>query len=438
MITPNQIKEKILSTSSHGYDIDETNAFIDEIAASYEAVYEENKELYRKMEILASKIEEYRAEEDSIKDTLLTAQKAAKSVQSEAKQKAETLLAESAQTVQRTVLEAKEKAEQIVSEARNFASDITKEKTEEADAIVKNAEAQADETLNTAKSSAAALLQEVKTKALELIEKSNKEKEYNENLVSKLKEESSVFKANLVALYNAQLEKLQQMMDNSEDASIAETAQSLDDAKAQFEELLVGFEEPVEEEAVPAAALDFEPIDDPEEAVDEAYEPEEDITIAGEADFELTEEELENGNFEIEGADEPEEEEPPKEQIRFDEDVVLDGNGMIKPASAEEQKPVPPAEQYHFTKADVDSALDAFSQETLTPIEEEAAVSEIEEEAELEEPEEEKLPFENFFNVKGEAQRTDEVISLLPPEDDEDEDDDDDLKFRGFFKKKKK
>ena len=49
MITPNQIKDKILSTASHGYNIDETNEFLDEIAESYAAIYAENKELYRKM-----------------------------------------------------------------------------------------------------------------------------------------------------------------------------------------------------------------------------------------------------------------------------------------------------------------------------------------------------------------------------------------------------
>ncbi len=431
MITPSQIKEKTLSTSSHGYDIDETNAFIDEISQSYEAVYEENKELYRKMEILAAKIEEYRAEEDSIKDTLLTAQKAANKVQTDAKDKADTLLAESAQTVQRTVLEAKEKAEKIISEAREFAAGLTKEKTEEADAIVNDAQAKADETLSTAKSSAAALLQEVKTKAQELIEKSNNEKEYNENLVSKLKEESSAFKASLVALYNAQLEKLEQMMAGGEDASIAETSQSLDNAQASIDNLLISFDSAV------AAAADFEPIEEAEEITESAAveeEPEEDITIAGEADFELTEEELETGAFEIleEEAEEPAEEEPPKEQLRFENVNSLN--------EADAQEAVPPAEPYHFTKADVDSAVNAFSQETITPIDEEAPIAEIDEEPELEEPEEpeeEKLPFENFFNVKSETKRTDEVISLIPPEDDE-YDDDDDLKFHGFFKNKKK
>ena len=44
MITPNQIKEKQLQldTATHGYDIDKTNAFINEIADSYAAIYAGN------------------------------------------------------------------------------------------------------------------------------------------------------------------------------------------------------------------------------------------------------------------------------------------------------------------------------------------------------------------------------------------------------------
>ena len=60
---------------SGGYDKEEVNALLAQIVESYQAVYDENKELYRKMEILAGKIEEYRNEEDSIKTALITAPK---------------------------------------------------------------------------------------------------------------------------------------------------------------------------------------------------------------------------------------------------------------------------------------------------------------------------------------------------------------------------
>ena len=86
---------------------------------------------------------------------------------------------------------------------------------------------------------------------------------------------------------------------------------------------------------------------------------------------------------------------------------------------------------------DINSAINAFSNDEITPIEGHH-VTEITEEPEMEPAKEaehgEELPFETFFNVKQEG-RTNEKISLIPPDDYEEEDED--LKFRGFFKKKK-
>ena len=116
MITPSQIREKNLSTvQSGGYDKEEVNALLAQIVESYQAVYDENKELYRKMEILAGKIEEYRNEEDSIKTALITAQKMADRIAKDAKEKAEEKLSASAATAQQTVTDAKEKADKMVA-----------------------------------------------------------------------------------------------------------------------------------------------------------------------------------------------------------------------------------------------------------------------------------------------------------------------------------
>ena len=185
-----------------------------QIEESFSAIYDENKELYRKMEIPASKKEEYRAEEDSIKDTLLTAQKAASKVEKEAKEKSEQLLADSAKTVQNTVMDAKTKAEKIISEARDYAAGITKEKADAAEAILSEANEKAQKELADAKADAAALLTEAKNISQELLSKSRDEKEYYESLTNNLKKEADSFKERLVALYQAQLEKLSAMMES--------------------------------------------------------------------------------------------------------------------------------------------------------------------------------------------------------------------------------
>ena len=101
MITPSDIRDKSFSTTRDGgYDVKEVNAFLDSVTDSYSAVIGENKELFRKMEILANKIEEYREEEDSIKSALLTAQKAADTISTQAKAGAESMCAEGTQRAQ--------------------------------------------------------------------------------------------------------------------------------------------------------------------------------------------------------------------------------------------------------------------------------------------------------------------------------------------------
>ena len=57
-----------------GYRAEDVDAFIDDVQVSYDNVLKESAELKRKLAILAQKVEEYRNEEDSIRNTLLSAQ----------------------------------------------------------------------------------------------------------------------------------------------------------------------------------------------------------------------------------------------------------------------------------------------------------------------------------------------------------------------------
>lgn len=396
MITPNDIKDKILSTASHGYNVDETNAFLDEIAESYSAIYAENKELYRKMEILASKIEEYREEEDSIKSTLITAQKAADQLTKGTKEKAEALLTESANKAQQTVIDAKEKAESLVSEARDYVAELTKEKKEEADSLLEAAQKKAADAINNAKTVAGDLLAQAKDISEELVEKARQEKEYHENLVSKLKEESAAFKNSLVALYQAQLDKLQEMMQAPVDAEKEAAAQKLQSIEDELSNVYSTVNQMNEEIKI--------------------SEPEE---VSAEEEEEFSQEQVQEPIMEF-------------EDISSGADVLEDDYEEIKEISVSEDTEEIEVIEEEAPESDVKTALDAFTKDEITPITEDAKITEIREAAELEEPEEQ--PFESFFNVKHEG-RTKEKISLVPPEEDDEEDD---LKFRGFFRKKKK
>lgn len=152
MITPSQIRQKKISTvDGGGYDRNEVNELLLEIIESYEAVYAENKELYRKMEILANRIEEYRADEDTIKNALIAAQKTADKLMNDTKQKAAQSLEESAKTAQKTVVDAKEKADKIISSARDYVANLTNEKEKAAGEIVDEAEKKAIDAVEGAK-----------------------------------------------------------------------------------------------------------------------------------------------------------------------------------------------------------------------------------------------------------------------------------------------
>lgn len=66
--------------------------FLDEAANDYSAVAKENMVLKSKMKVLVDKIEEYRATEETMRQTLLSAQKLAAEIEAEARGKAEEML----------------------------------------------------------------------------------------------------------------------------------------------------------------------------------------------------------------------------------------------------------------------------------------------------------------------------------------------------------
>jgi len=390
MITPSQIREKNLSTVQNGgYDKDEVNELLADVVESYEAVYNENKELYRKMEILANKIEEYRSEEDSIKTALITAQKMADRITKEAKEKAEEKLTESAATAQQTVMDAKEKADKMISEARTYVSDFTKEKQTAAESIINEAEGKANEAIDGAKLVAQNILNQAKQLSDELVTKAKAEKEYHETLVSKLKSESDGFKNSLMSLYQTQMEHLREMVELKPE--VEEDNEKIKAVESEMNQIISDIDEINKLQSQPAAE---EPA-----AQDDKPEADEDNTSSDETVDEII--------------DEIEEAEATRETVSKDE---------------------------------VDSALNAFSTDEITPLDENATyISEIDEEPEMEkvepaedslfEQEGEAMPFENYFNVKKEDVRTDETISLIPPEEEDEEEDS--SRFKGFFKKKK-
>ena len=95
MLTPQEVSTHAFTKAvMGGYNMAMVDEFLDELTDDYTALYKENAALKAKLKVLVEKVEDYRATEDSMRATLLTAQKMADSIVKEAEQKRDGMLAE--------------------------------------------------------------------------------------------------------------------------------------------------------------------------------------------------------------------------------------------------------------------------------------------------------------------------------------------------------
>lgn len=111
MFSVNQINEKKFEKSALGYKPESVDSFLFEVSEAYTAVVEENKQLQKKIQVLAEKIQEYREQEDSLRDTLLTAQRLGDSLLKESKNKADIIIKDATAKADKIVENAQKKLE---------------------------------------------------------------------------------------------------------------------------------------------------------------------------------------------------------------------------------------------------------------------------------------------------------------------------------------
>ena len=93
MLTPQEVSTHSFAKASFGgYNMAMVDEFLDELTDDYTALYKENAALKAKLKVLVEKVEEYRATEDSMRATLLTAQRMADSIVKEAEQKRDQMM----------------------------------------------------------------------------------------------------------------------------------------------------------------------------------------------------------------------------------------------------------------------------------------------------------------------------------------------------------
>lgn len=118
MLTPNDISNKKFEKAAFGYKPEEVDAFLSEIIGSYNAMYQEKNAAEEKLLVLAEKLEEYRANEDSLKTVLLGAQKLGENIVRDSKAKAEVIIADAENQVKQVFSESESK---IIKEKETLA-----------------------------------------------------------------------------------------------------------------------------------------------------------------------------------------------------------------------------------------------------------------------------------------------------------------------------
>ena len=127
MLTPQEVSTHAFPKAMMGgYNMAAVDEFLDELTDDYTALYKENATLKAKLKVLVEKVEEYRATEDSMRATLLTAQKMADSIVHEAEAKRDEILAQAESSAREKIGQLRQEVEAAEERLRQGQMDLAK------------------------------------------------------------------------------------------------------------------------------------------------------------------------------------------------------------------------------------------------------------------------------------------------------------------------
>lgn len=112
-ITPLDIQQKQFKVKLRGFDMEEVYSFLEIIREELEELLKENSMLRERVAILENQLQEYKKIEQSIRDTLMTAQKLVEDFQTNARKEAELIIKEAELKAENIIKEAQEKVVKI-------------------------------------------------------------------------------------------------------------------------------------------------------------------------------------------------------------------------------------------------------------------------------------------------------------------------------------
>lgn len=188
MLRPEDIRQKRFERGSYGYNPEEVDMFVSRVADDYETLFNNSADSEEKIIKLVEKINEYRADEDVIKDALLSAQKEAKRIVAEANAKSEKMMSEAAAKTEEIKAQSEIECERIIAEHKEYCAKVISENTAETEKKIRDVK------------------EEYATRSAQLRE---------------LKRTIAEFKSRLTDIYSQQIQLVMEMPDDCDDEQTA-------------------------------------------------------------------------------------------------------------------------------------------------------------------------------------------------------------------------
>lgn len=212
MLRPEQIiNAKFTPISKGTYNADEVDVFLKSVAQSYEESLNQNKELIKKISILADKIESYRSDEEAIKLALLDAHRMAETINKNANTKASDILTD-AETRSKIIIDgANRQANQSIEEAREKAKEIIDNARTAVASLTERAQTETETTIKAAQKKAEDIVAQAEAEGKLIVGNCKESFEFYSAELARVKAETLKFKETIQELCKGQLSLLDGM-----------------------------------------------------------------------------------------------------------------------------------------------------------------------------------------------------------------------------------
>lgn len=129
-LTPQDIQKQKFNTKFRGFDVDEVDAFLEEVAEDFLALIQENKKLKERIESFEQREAEYQSEEHTFKSAIIAAQKVAVEMKEMARKETTELVTNAREEARVLVAGAREEISRLQEET-NSSMDTLKSEIEE-------------------------------------------------------------------------------------------------------------------------------------------------------------------------------------------------------------------------------------------------------------------------------------------------------------------